>query len=586
LQAAALSPDGDLLIVACIQPSYTVGKVTNRKSHPLMAAWHTRSREVQTFAHRHKDEITDIAFSSDGSRFATASSDKTIRVWNAKSFKEIGVLRGSESRVESLCWSPDGRRIVAGADAIRIWDVSSNRQISVFQFDWANDYGIGFQVCYSPDGTRIAASLDHERIFILDAKTGEILVRTVQPAEGVDCICFSPDGERVVYSGEGGPIVVSDARTGATCCQLLGHDLFEWHTTTVCYLPDGKRIASGSSDGTIRIWAVDSEAPAANLVGVVAEETEQIAFIDAGKRILSVSTEQLCIWDGQNGIRVKEFQSTGARSPIPTYARICAQFWPSSNEHPASLRVWEPWSHEVVWHRKWKDCLSCSFDLSPNRKTIAFTELRRGSKYVVRIFDIAHGKELFKLKGHDDEINDVRFSTNGVQIATASSDFTARVWDAATGESLIRIDHEASVRKVWFSPDGAQIVTLSDEDVLRVFDTDGGIEYFVLEQNVQSINDVYFSPDGTRIAVAASVGIFIWDATTGKLLEAIPGHGDIQAIAAEDYIQAHHAEVMKVHQQIEERNSRGNPPDVQAKLDTARTRRLEWLEQQRNTITR
>ena len=64
------------------------------------------------------------------------------------------------------------------------------------------------------------------------------------------------------------------------------------------------------------------------------------------------------------------------------------------------------------------------------------------------------------------------------------------------------------------------------------------------------------------------------------------GLSDQQVQAAEDYIHAHHDEVMQVHRQSEERNSRGNPPDVQAKLDTVRTRRLEWREQQRNTITR
>ena len=86
---------------------------------------------------------------------------------------------------------------------------------------------------------------------------------------------------------------------------------------------------------------------------------------------------------------------------------------------------------------------------------------------------------------------------------------------------------------MWFSPDGTQIVTFGDEDGLRVFDSDGGIEYFPLDQNKQSINDLCFSPDGTRIVADTSGPIFIWDAKTGELLQVIAGSGDIRAIAAD-----------------------------------------------------
>jgi len=69
-----------------------------------------------------------------------------------------------------------------------------------------------------------------------------------------------------------------------------------------------------------------------------------------------------------------------------------------------------------------------------------------------------------------------------------------------------------------------------------------------------------------------------------KEIAEILGLSDGQVQEAADYIHAHQAEVMKVRQQIEQRNSRGNPPDVQAKLVAARARRIQWLEQRRQTI--
>jgi WD40 repeat protein len=68
--------------------------------------------------------VWSAAFSPDGSRVVTASSDKTARIWDAASAKEIAVLRGHDSWVWSAAFSPDGSRIVTASSdkTARIWD--------------------------------------------------------------------------------------------------------------------------------------------------------------------------------------------------------------------------------------------------------------------------------------------------------------------------------------------------------------------------------------------------------------------------------------------------------------------------------
>jgi hypothetical protein len=68
--------------------------------------------------------VTSAAFSPDGTRIVTASGDKTARIWDAASAKEIAVLRGHESGVSSAAFSPDGTRIVTASEDMtaRIWD--------------------------------------------------------------------------------------------------------------------------------------------------------------------------------------------------------------------------------------------------------------------------------------------------------------------------------------------------------------------------------------------------------------------------------------------------------------------------------
>ena len=75
------------------------------------------------------------AFSPDGSRIVTASADKTARIWDAASAKEIAVLRGHDGDVSSAAFSPDGSRIVTASEdkTARIWDAASAKEIAVLR---------------------------------------------------------------------------------------------------------------------------------------------------------------------------------------------------------------------------------------------------------------------------------------------------------------------------------------------------------------------------------------------------------------------------------------------------------------------
>ncbi len=59
-----------------------------------------------------------------------------------------------------------------------------------------------------------------------------------------------------------------------------------------------------------------------------------------------------------------------------------------------------------------------------------------------------------------------------------------------------------------------------------------------------------------------------------------------QIQAAVDYIETHRAEVMKVHQEIEERNAKGNPPELEAKIAEATMRRMLWRRQRENAAAK
>jgi WD40 repeat protein len=70
----------------------------------------------------------------------------------------------------------------------------------------------------------------------------------------------------------------------------------------------------------------------------------------------------------------------------------------------------------------------------------------------------------------------VAFSPDGTRVATASDDCSARVFDAATGAQLARLDHQGAVNGVAFSPDGTRVATASDDFSARVFDAATGAQ--------------------------------------------------------------------------------------------------------------
>ena len=74
--------------------------------------------------------VLSAAFSPDGKRIVTASSDKTARLWDAETGKPIGEpLKGHEAEVRSAAFSPDGKRIVTASwdKTARLWDAETGK---------------------------------------------------------------------------------------------------------------------------------------------------------------------------------------------------------------------------------------------------------------------------------------------------------------------------------------------------------------------------------------------------------------------------------------------------------------------------
>ena len=124
----------------------------------------------------HDDSIHSIAFSPDGSKIISGSSDKTIQVWDASTGVEmLPPLRGHDDSIHSVAFSPDGSKIISGSSdkTIRVWEASTGIEMLP---PLQGHNNLITSVAFSPDGSKIISESYDKVILVWDASTGTVLL--------------------------------------------------------------------------------------------------------------------------------------------------------------------------------------------------------------------------------------------------------------------------------------------------------------------------------------------------------------------------------------------------------------------------
>lgn len=255
---------------------------------------------------------------------------------------------------------------------------------------------------------------------------------------------------------------------------LKGHGDQVWG---IAPMPDGRRAVSGSSDGTMRVWDLDTGkclatadrlATAGQHEGVLFD----VAVTPDGKRaVVACEKHGPEVWDLSSGARI------------------------------ATLRG----------HRGWVQALA----LSADGRRIA----SGGRDKTVRLWDLDSGSCILTLRGHTSPVRSLAFAAGGRRLVSAATDHTARVWDTDSGKCLVTFrGHTSGVNAVSVTSDDRWVVSGSDDDTVQVWELDSGKAVARLEGHTgYGVHGVAVTRDGGRAVSAAwDSTVRVWDLISGK----------------------------------------------------------------------
>ncbi len=508
----------------------------------------------------HTNWIRSVAFSPDGEILASASDDKTVKLWNTQTGQFLKKLEGHDQRVWSVAFSPDGKTVASSSEdkTVRLWDIHTGECWKVLEkhTHWVRG------VAFSSDGKILASGSSDRTVILWDAQTGNY-IRTLEGhhTARVRTVAFSADGKILASGSDDHTIRLWDVDSGNYLKTLSGHTE---RVRSLAFSPAANShiLASASEDHKVILWDIDAN----KRHRILSEHTEKVwsvTFTDPeGKTLISSSDDKTVkLWDAHTGECLKTLQGytdwawslvfhPSSNILISGNDDKTIKLWNLYTEEAKSLaghtnriravalspdssliasgsddRTIRLWDVETGQHRKtFVDHFDrvLTVDFSPNNRYLA----SGGDDKILRIWNIHTGEYRQTQDNHKNWLWSVTFSPDSSILASGSEDCTIKFWDVETGKCLQTLyGHRGWVRSVRFSPDGNTLVSGSEDNTVKLWDVATGKCIQTLEGKTGWVRTVAFSPQGRFVASAGGNPIVeIWDIKTAQLYLTLSGH--------------------------------------------------------------
>jgi serine/threonine-protein kinase len=246
----------------------------------------------------HTQPVESLSVSADGRRALSGGFDRTPRLWDVESGRELHRLDGHTDPVYSVALAPDGRWAISGGEdgSIRLWDAETGKEIRRFEGHTAAVRCVVFV----GDGQRALSSSNDGTVRLWNVATGQEVRRLTGHTGPVNAVALSADGRRAVSGGDDFSVRLWDVDTGQEIRQFQGH---QEKVVCVAVSPDGRQALSGAQNGFLSLWDTASGRELQRYEGHWSV-VHGAAFCPDGRRIVSASSGELIVWDKDTGREV------------------------------------------------------------------------------------------------------------------------------------------------------------------------------------------------------------------------------------------------------------------------------------------
>jgi WD40 repeat protein/tetratricopeptide (TPR) repeat protein len=507
----ALSPDGQRLVTASEDKTARLWDINTRKQLAVLLG--------------HKNKVLFAEFSPDGKKVLTASEDRTARLWEANTGKQLKVLLGHKGTVRSAKFSPDGKKVVTASEDMttRLWNVNTGKQLIVLRVR-VNKFVKYAEFSY--DGQLIVTRLGDKTAYLWDANTGELLSVLSGHKNYIQHAAFSPDGQRVITTSgvQDNTARLWDSRSGEQLNVLEGHKSDVYLAT---FSPDGQHVATVSYDNTARLWDINNTGKQLAIMQGHKGNVYNVNFSPDGQRLITASDDNTArLWDSKTGKQLAVLSGHTGRVRNAIFSTDGQQIITISD---STIRLWDinPGLKPLFILSEHKGPVKHAIFIHDGQRVVTAS-----ADKTVRLWNANNGKPVDILKGHIKDVSYVELSPNGQQLLTASGDNTAILWNINSGKPTKLVGHEKRVKHATFSPNGQLVITVSYDHTARLWNANTGQELVVLKGHSGRLRRAAFSPNG-QFVVTASVddSAIIWDVKTGKPLNKLVGHnGNVEKV--------------------------------------------------------
>lgn len=496
--------------------------ITSGSGDCTMKIWDVSSwKELHTFT-GHSSYIMNVSWSPNGKYIASGSDDGTIKLWDVSNWKEMFTLSGHSDWIESVSWSPDSKYIVSqssGTDCtVKVWDAESGKEIGILDNISSGNLGA---VAWSPDGKYIASGCGD--IILWNVSSGNRIFRIPTQNYYAYSVAWSPDSK---YIAAGDPDGIEDSAVrvwnASSGKEILSSNL-DGAVRHISWSPNGKYIAIGMRESTIMIWDVTNEREIRTNLGHFdkcfpiswSQDGEYLTIIDEyGKaKTWNISRIGTC---KTISLDINNFQGFSLDGRYIILLDGGLTIWDARNGKKVYTLTENPYMSRIV----------CSLD----GKYIA----GEGDDGMIDVWDMTRGTKMYTITAHSSNagVAYVEFSPDGRYIASSGYDDTIKVWNASSGEEMYTLTELTGLRIAW-SPDSRYIINsygeCNDYKVIVRDATSGKVLHMLA--GLSQVVSVTWSSDGKYIAGGDVYGtIKIWDAFTWKSVHTLKHTGVLSVL--------------------------------------------------------